>query len=509
MAKGISLITMIKNKGLVYIEDYEELFIDIQTQRILVDQKTFVDSEPKFSVKEILDTYRKQKDFKNFDLKDFFDTHFELPQEELWNLSIKTSVTAEEHINRVWDLLTKSPGETRGTLMQLPEKFVVPGGRFREIFYWDSYFTMLGLQVSRKVGLIENMVRNFACLIDSFGFIPNGNRTYFLSRSQPPFFSFMVDILAAERGNDIWKEYFPQLEKEYAFWMCGEESLTIENRSEKRVVRMPNGQVLNRYWDSQNSPRPEGYSADIATANKTGKKNPEIYRDLRAGAESGWDFSSRWFEDGMNLHSIRTTRIIPVDLNCLMLHLERCLLGACHLAKDEKKAAWYLLRAQQREAAIQEYLWSEEDGIFSDYDFDGNKPTRAATVGMVYPLVLKIATNKQVARIVDQLRGKFLQPGGLLSTLVHSGEQWDAPNGWAPMQWLGFLGVSNYGYHELGDEIIRNWTGKVEQVFKNTGRMTEKYNVVNDTLEAKGGEYPNQAGFGWTNGVYLKFKSLT
>jgi len=499
---------MIKNKGLVYIEDYEELFVDIQTQKILNDQKTFVDSEPRFSVKKTLEAYRKQKDSKGFNLKDFYNVHFELPGEEIWNTTIGTSETAVEHVHKLWGLLTKLPGESKGTLIGLPEKFVVPGGRFREIFYWDSYFTMLGLQVSGRVDLIENMVKNFACLIESFGFIPNGNRTYFLSRSQPPFFSLMIELLAEEKGNQVWTEYLPRLEQEYAFWMLGEELLTEENRAEKHVVRMQDGEVLNRFWDSLNCPRPEGYLADLAIAKKVGDKNKEIFRDLRAGAESGWDFSSRWFEDGKNLCSIRTTRIAPIDLNCLLLHLEKSLQKACQLIKDEVNTEKYRLRSQQREAAIQKYLWSEEEGIFVDYDFVGNRSTRAASIGMVYPLVLRIATNKQVARIVVQLTGKFLQPGGLLSTLVNSGQQWDAPNGWAPMQWMGYLGVMNYGFQEIGDSIIRKWTGKVERVFRRTGRLTEKYNVVDDYTDAGGGEYPNQVGFGWTNGVYLKMKSL-
>ncbi len=497
---------MIKNNGLVYIEDYEELFVDIQTQRILVDQKSFVDSEPRMEVNKILDDYRNQRYLDGFDLKDFFSAHFELPMEEAWE-SIG-SPTVSEHIDKIWDLLTRFPGETRGTLMSLPEKFVVPGGRFREIFYWDSYFTMLGLQVSGRNDLVENMVKNFACLIESFGFIPNGNRTYFLSRSQPPFFSLMIDMLSDVKGEKVWLEYLPQLKKEYAFWMNGEQFLSVEKNAEKRVLRMPGGEVLNRYWDSLNSPRPEGYVSDIATAKKAGPGNKEIFRDLRAAAESGWDFSTRWFAEGQDLSSIRTTQIVPVDLNCLLLHLERSLEKACHLANDETNEKLYHLRSQQREAAIQKYHWNEEDGIFGDYDFVGNKPTRAATIGMVYPLVLKIATNKQVARIVVRLTGKFLQPGGLLSSLVNSGEQWDSPNGWAPMQWLGYLGVMNFGYYELAEKIANNWTRKVEWVFKHTGRMTEKYNVIDNSLEASGGEYPNQIGFGWTNGVYLKMKNL-
>ena len=219
---------MINNKRRIYIEEFEELFVDIQVKQILADQKSFVDSEPKYSVKEILEAYRKEKNSVHFNLKDFYLKHFSLNScETSERFSFKT---IEEHINHLWEVLTKYPDNENGTLIRLPEKFVVPGGRFREIFYWDSYFTMLGLQVSKRIDLIKSMVNNFAYLIDEFGFIPNGNRTYFLTRSQPPFFSLMVELLSEETGEEVFAQYLPQLEKEYNFWMSGSELLNEENR---------------------------------------------------------------------------------------------------------------------------------------------------------------------------------------------------------------------------------------------------------------------------------------
>jgi alpha,alpha-trehalase len=490
---------MLQGNGLVYIEDLEELFVDIQTKKILADQKTFVDSEPRHSIKAILNCYREEKNKTGFSLKEFFETHFKCPASDEPGLNGILNGAPEEYMNNLWDGLTRYPTETKGTLIRLPEKFIVPGGRFREIFYWDSYFT---------IDLIENMVDNFAWLIDHFGFIPNGNRTYFLSRSQPPFFSSMIELLSEEKGSAVLTKYLPQLEKEYGFWMKDDDRLTKENNREKHVVRMPDGEILNRYWDSLNSPRPEGYMTDLATAKKAGHAHIEIFRDLRAGAESGWDFSSRWMGDGKNLSTIRTTKIVPIDLNCLLLHLERSLESGYRMLNYENNAEKYRGKAAQREAAIQKYLWDGADNMFFDYDLENSKPTRAATISMVYPLVSKIATHKQVANIIVQLTGKFLQPGGLLSTLVESGEQWDAPNGWAPMQWMAYKGLMNYGSAGLAEKISRNWNTNVETVFKEKGKITEKYNVVDMLNNAGGGEYPNQLGFGWTNGVYLKFKSL-
>ncbi|PLL88232.1 alpha,alpha-trehalase, partial [Klebsiella pneumoniae] len=174
------------------------------------------------------------------------------------------------------------------------------------VYYWDSYFTMLGLAESGHWDKVEDMVANFAAEIDAWGHIPNGNRTYYLSRSQPPFFSFMVSLLATHDGDQVLKTYQPQLEKEYRYWMAGADALA-PGSADKRAVRMADGALLNRYWDDSDTPRPESWLDDV----KTAKSNPnrpatEIYRDLRSAAASGWDFSSRWMDNPQQLATIRT-----------------------------------------------------------------------------------------------------------------------------------------------------------------------------------------------------------
>lgn len=494
------------NKQLLHIEDLQELFVDVQTQQVLSDQKTFVDCEPKHAVEDILKEYRKEKGAEGFNLKAFVLAHFDLPVNKGLPESFVVSATAEEHVNQLWDVLTKYPEESNGTLIPLPEKFIVPGGRFREIFYWDSYFTMLGLQVAKRVDLIESMVNNFAYLIDEFGFIPNGNRTYFLSRSQPPFFSLMVELLSEEKGNEVLLKYLPQLEKEYAFWMDGAELLSVVNNREKRVVLMPGGEILNRYWDSLNTPRPEGYLEDMEVADKAANRDGEIFRHLRAGAESGWDFSSRWLEDEMRLDTIRTTDLVPLDLNCLLLHLEQTLAEIYNRVNEKNKAENFHSKYFNRNEAIHKYLWSEADRMFADYDVVKSGSTAIATAAMTFPLFVGIAAKEQANVTAAQLEYDFLKPGGIITTLVTSGQQWDSPNGWAPLQWLAYKGLMNYGFKELADKIKINWINNVERVFKQTGKLTEKYDVVDLSLNAGGGEYPNQDGFGWTNGVYLKLK---
>ena len=182
------------------------------------------------------------------------------------------------------------------SLLPLPYPYIVPGGRFNEIYYWDSYFTQLGLQQSGRVDMIENMIKNFAHLIETVGYIPNGNRSYFIGRSQPPFFSLMVRLLAQEKSDEILVDYFPSLEKEYLFWTAGNNNLSRNNTLSKHSVFTPTG-VLHRYFDEHNSPRAEMYQTDVEEA-KASVQNPEkLFGHLRAACESGWDFSSRWLKN--------------------------------------------------------------------------------------------------------------------------------------------------------------------------------------------------------------------
>ena len=182
---------------------------------------------------------------------------------------------------------------------------------------------MLGLRASGRIDMIESMVENFSYLIDKVGHIPNGNRSYYVGRSQPPFYSLMVKLLSDEKGLGMLVKHLPYLKKEYDFWMNGNEKLTAENNALHRVVLMPNGEILNRFWDENNTPRPESYKEDVELSHQSTQEPSVLFRHLRAAAESGWDFSSRWFRETDSFASIHTTDIIPIDLNCLLYHLER------------------------------------------------------------------------------------------------------------------------------------------------------------------------------------------
>ena len=399
--------------------------------------------------------------------------------------------------------LTRNTNQSIGSLIGLPKKYVVPGGRFKEVYYWDSYFTMLGLRASGKVAIIEEMVENFSFLIDSFGFVPNGNRTYYLTRSQPPFFSLMVELLAEIKGEEILYKYLPQLKKEYDYWMNGAELLSEDNPANDRVVSLKDGEILNRYFDTEESPRPESYKEDVELAGKSERKAEDIYRELRAGAASGWDYSSRWFKDGETFETIHTTEIIPVDLNCLMYNLETLLADIYTRLNDDTNAKTFMELANRRSNAIEKYCWVQSKGFYFDYDWKQQIPKDSMTLAALFPLFFKIAPKKFVEEMVPIIQNDFLKDGGLVSTLNTTSQQWDAPNGWAPLQWIVIVGLENYGKTELASTIASHWLRLVSQVFDRKGKLMEKYNVVDTSLEAGGGEYPGQDGFGWTNGVFL------
>lgn len=493
-----------------FYEFYQsDLFKDVQLNAVFPDSKTFVDAVSKKPLDEIQRIYLEEKNTPGFNLKDFVEQNFFIPQLVSTGFETDTTNSMEEHIINLWPVLTRKPDEDKAgsSLIPLPNSYIVPGGRFREIYYWDSYFTMEGLLTSDHRSMAKNMVDNFSFLIDSLGFIPNGNRVYYLGRSQPPFFSLMVAALAGN-DRDLFINYHDALVEEYDFWMTGHDKLTPENKTIDRVVLMPDGSILNRYWDKYSMPRPESYKEDYELVVHNDLPAEETYRHLRAGAESGWDYSSRWFKDHKNLKTIHTTEIIPVDLNSLLYHLELKIAQGYNWNNDLEMTEFYLDKASKRKEAILKYLWDEEDKFFIDYDFVQQKPTGVLSLAGAYPLYFQIATKAQAKPVAERLQNEFLKPGGFVTTNNNTGEQWDAPNGWPPLQWITVNALYNYEYNELGNEAAQRWLDRNREVFEDTGKMMEKYNVVNIDLLAGGGEYPLQDGFGWTNGVALAFEKI-
>lgn len=499
---------------------YGDLFHQVQMSKVFPDGKTFVDCIPKRAPKDIMYDYGLRKG-PQLDLKKFVEENFELPHTPQINY-----VTREKdvvmHIKNLWGVLRREPDITpvsppmgsavrEGTsLLPLPYPYIVPGGRFREIYYWDSYFTMLGLKESGETTMIENMVKNFAYLIDTYGHIPNGNRTYYLSRSQPPFFALMVELLAEVKGDSIYADFLPALQKEYSFWMEGADKLA-PGQFVKRVVKLPNGTVMNRYWDDNPAPRQESYREDVETAERSKRNKTEMYQHLRAGAESGIDFSSRWFADKKSLATIQTTHYIPVDLNALLYKLELVIAKGAMVKHDDSTAGLFRKRSDKRLAAIDKFCWSRTLNFYTDYNFRTRKQSTIVSPAGMYPFCFFTKKPDYMSllarRAGEVIKEKLLKDGGVTTTANTTGEQWDAPNGWAPLQWMTIWGLDRCGQRELARDIADRWMKLNIDVFQRTGKLMEKYNVVDTKLEAGGGEYAGQDGFGWTNGVLLKLIS--
>ncbi len=486
-------------------ESLGDLFSEVQKERIYSDGKTFADLVPRLSNRQIKQEYLLAKQDPHFDLREFVSRHFYKLDTDKSDVTFATNpdMDVSEHISALWTHLERRNRLDRGSLISLPYMYVVPGGRFNEQFYWDSYFIMLGLAVDGKWDIIEGMIKNCVYMLNRFGFIPTANRTYFLSRSQPPFFSHMVRLLADHQGSSVLVEYLPHLIKEYNFWMKGSWKLSKqEHRAFARLVQMNDGSLMNRYYDNKMAPRTESLTEDTLTAESADSRDAErLFLHLRAGAESGWDFSSRWFENPHDIKTIHTADIIPIDLNSLLYQLEMTITDAYRVMKQPLLVRKFKKLADKRAAAIQKYCWDETAGFFVDYNFHHHLATGSLSLAGVYPLYANIANPEQTASVAVIIEHDFLQEGGLITTLTTSLQQWDAPNGWAPLHWVVIQGLRNYGYSELADRIKQAWTNTNLKVYDSQHRLVEKYNVVQTSSLGTGGEYPLQDGFGWTNGV--------
>ena len=468
-----------------YIQLFGSLFEAVQKNEIFPDQKTFVDATPKTDPQIILEAYHKESVLPHFDLKAFVTKHFTLP--EMIEQAMPKASNMKEYIEKMWSHLLKtmqSPSPY-STLISLPKPHIVPGGRFRECFYWDSYFTAIGLIQSGKTNLVKDMVENFAYLIDAFGFIPNGNRVYFTTRSQPPYFSFLLCLLHDAGEKAFALRYVPYLEREYKYWM-------------EHSICLSNGMELNYYFDTLNTPRPEAYKREMALAMKA--TNPEFFCHMRAACASGWDFSSRWLKDPSRFETIDTLNILPIDLNCLLFHMEET------LARFSKNPQRYAEAALRRKSAIQTLFWKED--FFFDYHLPTQKHTPIHSLAAATPLFVKACTQEQADQVAKKLERDFLLKGGFVTSLTEGIHQWDMPNGWAPLEWITIQGLINYGYKDLALEGARRWLALNEKIFTEKGTLLEKYNVRDNSADVAPGEYALQQGFGWTNGVALALMKL-
>lgn len=472
---------------------YGPLFAAVQMRRLFPDGKTFADAVPRRAPAAILADYRRgdrRGDWRDdAKLRAFVLANFALPADAATPASATgPRLPLARHIAELWPRLTRPalappPG---ASALALPRAYVVPGGRFRELYYWDSYFTMMGLVADGRRDLLESTLDDFVSLVERYGHVPNGARTYYLSRSQPPFLYLMAD-LSDRRDPAVQARRLRALIREHAFWIA------------ERSVTMPDGSVLQRYGDARRTPRDESYREDVETARDAPDK-PRLWNDLRAGAESGWDYSSRWLADGRTLATIETGNVVPVDLNALLWGLERAIARRAGAAGDAAAARRFAAAADARARSVERWLWSDAEGRYGDWDLARRRVRSGITAAAAYPAFVGLGAPGRWRRNADAMGTALMAPGGLRTTNVATGQQWDRPNGWAPLQWVGIVSLTRAGRPDLARAVATRFLATAEREYRRSGKLLEKYDVE-ESRPGGGGEYPTQDGFGWTNGV--------
>jgi alpha,alpha-trehalase len=401
-------------------------------------------------------------------------------------------------------------------LLYLPDPYVVPGGRFNEMYGWDSYFTQVGLVRDDEMALAKNMTDNFLYQIDHYGKILNANRTYYLSRSQPPFLTQMIlNVYRKQHDIDWLRRTVPAIEKYYRFW-------TEEPHLTKQTG-------LSRYYDLGDGPAPEVLSGE---RDDKGRNHYDLVKDYyrthdvneyelsqyydkekdqltdlfykgdRSMRESGFDPSNRF-----GPFNIDIIHYDPVCLNSLLYLMETDTGEILRILGRAREAHDWTKRAEDRRQKINRLLWDEKDGVYYDYNFVKKELRRYPFVTTFYPLWVGVADQRQAARIVANLK-LFERPGGLLTSTYVSGSQWDAPYGWAPTEMIAIQGLRRYGYTKEADRITANFLSMILKEFTQHNTIVEKYDVERRESEVsaglKFGYKSNEIGFGWTNAAFVE-----
>ncbi|CAN1779151.1 TRE1 [Linum perenne] len=428
-------------------------------------------------------------------------------------------------VHSLWKNLSRKVSDEVGetpdlhTLLPLPGPVVIPGSRFREVYYWDSYWVIRGLMASKMYETAKSIVNNLIYLLDTYGHVLNGARSYYTNRSQPPLLSAMVYEIYNKTGDvKFVMKALPALIKEHEFWTSGQHNITIhDGKSAKHS--------LSRYYAMWNTPRPESATIDRDSAANISNacEKQKFYREVASTAESGWDFSTRWMRNTSDFTTLSTTSILPVDLNTYLLKLE---LDIAMLAKVTGKstiARSFSKASQARKQALKTVFWNAKEGQWFDYwlnrgssrevshTWKGSNQNQNAFASNFVPLWIDQFHSD--TDLVEQVLKSFQKSGliratGIATSLTNSGQQWDFPNGWAPLQHLIVEGLARSGSKKakaLAEEIAVRWINSNYIVYTRTGAMHEKLDVQACGEFGGGGEYVPQTGFGWTNGVVLAF----
>lgn len=511
-----------------------KLLDTVQMARIFNDSKSFVDMRMKFPQEEILKKFDALMSASNDkptreQIEGFVGENFEEGNEiEEWNpkdynsqpgfLKKIDDVVVRDfarNLVHIWPVLARKvrpevkQHQERYSLISVPNGFIVPGGRFREFYYWDSYWIIQGLLISDMHETARGMIDNFIYIVNKYGFVPNGGRVYYLNRSQPPLLTLMAAAYMRHTQDIDWlKTNIKSLDKELRYWL---------NNKLTTVQKDGTEYTLAHYQVKSTTPRPESYAQDVATAaffdDETARQN--CYAELKSGAETGWDFSTRWIFDPngthhANLSYIEASRVIPVDLNSFLCSDFKEIARFYKILGDHKNAQFWNAKYKYWQNAIEKVLWDETDGIWYDYDRVEQQPRRLFFPSNIAPLWATIVpedtTEKFAKRVLNYLKAKQVLdfPGGIPTSLINSGEQWDYPNAWPPLQAFIIQGLDRAGLQQEAENLARKWLKANIRGFMNSHEMFEKYDALVSGKFGGGGEYTVQSGFGWTNGVALE-----
>ncbi|MCA1560852.1 MAG: alpha,alpha-trehalase, partial [Acidobacteria bacterium] len=401
-------------------------------------------------------------------------------------------------------------------LLYLPRPYVVPGGRFNEMYGWDSYFIQVGLLQDGELQRARDMVENFIYEIEHYGTILNANRTYYLTRSQPPFLTRMILGVYRKTPDRAWlKSTLPAVEAYYRFWTVGPHAVPETG--------------LSRYWDFGEGPSPEVVSDERDDRGRThydrvreyyrtqkitdydlaeyydrdrDALTPLFYKGDRSMRESGFDPSNRF-----GPFSVDIIHYVPVCLNSLLYQMELDAAEIIAILGDQKASETWRARAAARKDRINALSWDPEAGLYFDYNFQTKRRRAYEFATTFYPLWMGIAGKDQAARVRANL-SRFEAPGGILTSTQVTGSQWDAPFGWAPLQMIAVEGLRRYGYDEDADRVAAKFLALVTKEFEEHGTIVEKYDVQRRESDVAAGIQfgysANQIGFGWTNAVFLE-----
>ncbi|KAK8963496.1 putative trehalase [Platanthera guangdongensis] len=398
-------------------------------------------------------------------------------------------------IHTLWKNLSRRVSEDvknrpeRHTLLPLPEPMIIPGSRFREIYYWDSYWIIRGLLVSKMYDAAKEIVNNLTWLVDTYGHVLNGARAYYVNRSQPPLLSSMVMEIYSRTGDLTFvRKSLPSLLKEYSFWNTG-------IQDEKSASKLPSASDKEHF-----------------------------YRQASSTAETGWDFSSRWMRNSSDITTLSTTLIIPVDLNAYLYKAELDIAFFAKEIGDDQTSESFSKASKARQFAMRSIFWNAEMNQWLDYwlssgdcqgvhQFEAKNQNHNIFASNFIPMWnwRHVSGVHEDSSTVERVLKSFqvsglIQPAGIATTLLNSGQQWDYPNGWAPIEHMIVEGLSNSGSRAAGmlaEDIAVRWIRTNFAAYNATGAMHEKYGVNGCGIVGGGGEYKPQTGFGWSNGVVL------